>query len=142
MTYLFDGYNYIMRLDKGESLVESLQKFVAETKLEDAWVSALGGALEMTLGYYDLEAKQYNWKTFNGLYEVAALQGNIAYDLEGKPVFHLHGVFSGHDFQTVAGHIKDLTAAATLEVYLHRTYKPLHRKLDHNVGLATLDLQD
>lgn len=141
MVYSFDGFNYVIRLDKGDKLVESLQKFVSDTKLEGAWVSGMGGALDMMLGFYNLEAKQYVWKTFNGLFEVVNLAGNIAYDPAGKPVFHLHGTFSDKDYKTMAGHVKDLTVAATLELFIHRTYKPLHRKLNSYIGLPTLDLQ-
>jgi predicted DNA-binding protein with PD1-like motif len=55
-------------------------------------------------------------------------------------MFHLHGVFSDRDYQTVGGHVKDLVAGATVELFIHRAYKPIHRKTDPNAGLQTLDL--
>jgi uncharacterized protein len=140
MVYSSDGFNYLIRLDKGERLTEAIDRFVAETKLDGAWISGLGGALEVTLGYYDLEAKQYTWKTFDGLREISALQGNLAANEEGKMMFHLHGVFSARDFMTVAGHVKDLVAGATVELFIHKLDTPVHRKTDPNVGLQTLDL--
>lgn len=140
MKYSFDGFNYLIRLDKGERLEESLERFAHETKIEGAWVSGLGGALEATLGFYDLEAKEYRLKKFDGLREVLSLTGNLAYDDEGKLVVHLHGVLGDDQYQTIGGHVKDLVAAATLELFVHRAYQPTKRKLDSTVGLKTLDL--
>ncbi len=120
--------------------MEALEKFMQENELPGAWLSGLGGALEATLGFYDLEKKEYQWQTFEGLREVASLTGNIAFDETGKPVFHLHGVFSDQKYQTIGGHVKDLVAGATLELFVHRTYKPLHRKPDPETGLSLLDI--
>lgn len=140
MVYSFDGFNYLIRLDKGERLQESLLLFVAQTKLDGAWLNGLGGALEATLGFYDLNNKQYRWQTFEGLREVISLTGNIASDEQGQPVFHLHGVLSDENYQTIGGHVKDLVAAATLELFIHRAYKPTKRKANPGVGLPLLDL--
>lgn len=140
MVYSFDGFNYLIRLDKGERLRESLERFVRETELEGAWISGLGGALAMTLSFYDLDKKQYLDQQFEGLFEIVSLTGNIASDEHGKPAIHLHGVFGDREYQTVGGHVKDLTAAATVELFVHRAYKPTKRKLDPGTGLSTLDL--
>jgi predicted DNA-binding protein with PD1-like motif len=141
MTYTFDGYNYVIKLVKGERLAAALQAFLqAEPKLEGAWIMGLGGAQEMTLGFYDLETKTYQWQTFTGLYELTGLSGNLASDEQGKLMFHLHGTFADKDFKAIGGHIKDLTVAATVELFVHRTQQPLKRKTDPQVGLQTLDL--
>jgi uncharacterized protein len=140
VLHTFDGFNYLIRLDKGERLSEAFEKFTAETELDGAWVNGVGAALEVTLGFYDLDKKEYAWKTFNELREIASMQGNFAINEEGKAVFHLHGVFSDRDYRTVGGHVKDLVAGATVELFVHRTYQPLRRKIDPNTGIQTLDL--
>jgi uncharacterized protein len=140
VVHAFDGFNYLIRLDKGERLSEAFQQFAAETNIEGAWVNGVGAALEVTLGFYDLDTKKYIWKTFSELREIASMQGNFALNEEGKLMFHLHGVFSDRDYQTVGGHVKDLVAGATVELFIHRAYKPIHRKTDPNAGLQTLDL--
>jgi predicted DNA-binding protein with PD1-like motif len=142
MATFFDGYNDIIRLNKGERLSDALRDFAAQNEIPGAWVSGLGGALEVTLGFYNLQTKEYKWQTFTGLYEITALQGNLAFDESGKIMFHLHGTFGDDQFKVIGGHVKDLVAAATVELFIHRTYKPLHRKTDPAVGLQTLDLND
>jgi predicted DNA-binding protein with PD1-like motif len=140
MRYSFDGYNYLIKLSKGEHLSEAIEQFAAETKIEGAWLNGVGGALEATLGFYDLESKEYQWQTFDGLREVVSLSGNLASDEEGKMMFHLHGVLADREYKTIGGHVKDLTCGATLELFVHRAYQPTRRKMDHKVGLQTLDL--
>lgn len=137
---MFDGFNDIIRLEKGERLSEAMEHLSHETNVRGGWLNGLGGAQEVTLGFYDLEKKEYQWKTFTGLREVLSLTGNLARDDSDKFVFHLHGVFGDPQFQTIGGHVKDLIVGATLEIFLHRTYKPLNRKPDAATGLNLLDI--
>lgn len=140
MTYSFNGYNYLVKLEKGERLHENVIAFAHAAKLQSAWVSGIGGALTATLGYYDLDAKTYIWKDFDDLREVVSLSGNIAFNEDGAMQLHAHGVLSDRSFKTVGGHIKDLVTGATLELFIHPSYKPMRRKADPEVGLQTLDL--
>lgn len=140
MKYSFDGFNYLIRLDQGERLVESIEQFVNETKLEGAWVNGLGAVDEVTLRFYDLEKKDYHSQTFKGPREAVGLTGNIAFDEEGKLVLHVHGTFGDEKFQTIGGHVQDFVTAATIELFIHRAYQPTKRKMDEGVGLKTLDL--
>jgi hypothetical protein len=140
MKYHFDGYNYLIRLDKGERLSEAIAQFATETKIEGAWINGLGAVLEVTIGFYDLETKTYQMQTLPGDREMASLTGNLAYDEHGVLVPHLHGVFAGRDLQAIGGHVKDFVAGATIELFVHRAYQPTRRKLDREVGLQTFDL--
>ncbi len=140
MVSLFDGYNYVIRLDKDERLSVGLQQFFEQNDVHGGWITAVGGALEVELGFYNLESKQYQWRTFKQTLEIVSLQGTCALDEQGKPVWHLHGVFSDDQHQTVGGHLKDLVVAGTCELFVHRSYQPLHRKHNDDVGLNILDL--
>jgi predicted DNA-binding protein with PD1-like motif len=140
MVSTFDGYNYIVRLEPGEKLSEALEQFFASSELEGASVTGVGGAEQLELGFYDLDAKEYLWKIFPDLYEITSLLGTIALDEQGKPTYHLHGTFGGRDYQVIGGHVKDFTVGGTCELFIHRTYQPLHRKTDDQTGLKLLDL--
>lgn len=141
MTHSFDGYNYLIRLSYGEQLGEMLEQFFADTKIDGAWVSGIGGCTEAILGYFDLKAKAYQWQTFAGTREVLSITGNLALDATGKTVPHLHAVLGDETYQTIGGHLKDLTVGATLELFIHRTYRSVHRSYDEETGLQLLDLQ-
>jgi predicted DNA-binding protein with PD1-like motif len=64
MTYNFDGYNYLIRLNRGERLSEVIEQFCCETKVNGAWVDGLGASSEATPGFFNLSAKDYKWRTF------------------------------------------------------------------------------
>jgi len=140
MTHGFDGYNYLIRLERGERLMAAIEQFVAEAKIEGAWLSGLGAASDVELGFYNLSSKEYKWRTFGNMMEMASLTGNVAFDETGKLVVHLHGVFADDEYQTVGGHVKDLVAGGTVEIFVHRAYQPMYRKHDGATGLELFDL--
>lgn len=140
MEVNYDGYNWLVRLSKGELLVENLTELVISENIGGGWVSGIGAALDAELGYYDLENKTYNWKRMNQLLEITSLQGNIAWDGD-KPVIHLHGTFSNEKMQAFGGHVRELQVAGTVEVMIHKWYgEPLTRNLDKDTGLKRLEL--
>jgi len=141
MTYSFDGYNYLIRLERGERLGAAIEQFLAATSLDGAWLSGLGAASDVELGFYHLSSKAYKWRTFGNMMEVVSLTGNVALDGSGKAVHHLHGVFADDEYGSVGGHVKDFVAGGTVEIFVHRLYKPLQRKLDEVTGLQLLDLE-
>ena len=141
MPHSFAGYNHLIRLEKGEHLAVAMEQFFAESKIEGGWIQGLGAASEVTLGFYNLNSKDYKWRKFASMMEIVALTGNVAYNQAGKMMFHLHGTFANDEFQTVGGHVKDLVAGATVELFVHRSYQAMHRQLDEATGLELLDLQ-
>ena len=142
MTSSFDGYNHIIRLERGERLSEAMDQFLADSSIEiqGAALSGVGAAEQLELGFYDLTAKEYQWKSFPDLYEITSLTGTIALDEHGVPMYHLHGTFSDGDYQVIGGHVKDLVVGGTCELFVHTTYRPLRRKHDDDTGLKLLDL--
>lgn len=141
MTFLFDGYNYIVRLNRGERLGEAILDFIQQTDLPPgAAVSGVGAAANIELGFYDLDAKEYRWKTHSNMHEIVSLNGTLASDPAGQPMFHLHGSFSDEKYQVIGGHVKDFVVGGTCELFVHRTIRPLTRVHDADTGLAVLDL--
>lgn len=142
MVSTYDGYNYIVRLERGERLSEALAQFFAqsETQIQGASVSGVGAAEKLTLGFYDLETKEYLWRDFEPMYEITSLTGTVASNEEGDLMSHLHGTFSDRDYRVVGGHVKDFVVGGTCELFVHVTYKPLKRRFDEQTGLKLLDV--
>lgn len=139
MTTKFDGSQYIIRLNKGESLILSLTEFAQKEGITSAWINGLGGASSAELGYFNLETKAYEWRTFSELMEVTSLQGNLATN-NGELAWHLHATISDRNLQAFGGHVKELIVGATLEILLHRFIMPLERTKDEETGLDLLHL--
>lgn len=135
-----DEHNHIIRLNKSERWSEAFAEFAEKVDSKGAWVHIIGGVFEVTLGYYDLDKQEYQWQTFQGLREITGIQGNLAFNEAGELMAHLHGAFADENYQIIGGHVKDFVAAATVEVFIHRFNRPLHRKTDPDVGLQTLNI--
>lgn len=140
MKWKFDGYNWLVRIEKGEKLVETLTRLVKNENIKGAWISGLGGAEWAELGFYDLPTKAYKWQKLDRPLEITNLQGNVSWDGE-EPVLHIHGTFSDENLQAYGGHVKELEVAGTCEILLHKWYEQgLARSQDDETGLKLLDL--
>ncbi len=63
MDYMHINTGFILRLDRGESVAELLRQFAAEQRIPAAFISAVGALWDVTLGYFDLNFKEYRKKT-------------------------------------------------------------------------------
>lgn len=140
MNFRNDGYNYIVRLERGEELIATLTNLVEDENIPTCWIGGLGACSKVKLGFYDIDRQEYNWQIFDEPMEVLALSGNISW-LDGKPTLHIHGSFSKRDFSSVGGHVKSLIVNGTCEIFLHKWDSgKITRSLNSAVGLNLLDL--
>jgi uncharacterized protein len=141
MTFAYDEFNYVLRFQKGEKLVETLQPFVKEKNLKGGWIFGLGGFSRATLGFYNLAAQGYSWTELDEPLELVSLQGNIAWE-DDKPVFHIHAAVSDQSLHVRGGHLKEAVVAGTAEIFIHMLDKDtqLMRGHDNETGLSLLKL--
>lgn len=137
MRYIPSGNTSLLILDRGEELHTALDDFAKERGLASAWLSGLGGGDSATLGFYDMATKQYVWREFGEPFEILSLQGNLSL-VDGKPFWHVHGVFSGRDFQAFGGHVKTLRIGLTGELHITPLDAPITRQQDDFTGLKLL----
>ena len=86
-----DG-QFMVIIEKGKKLVETLTKVATDLKLKGGRISGIGAVEQVELGYYDLHEKVYIRKTFDeGDFELISLNGNISLK-NGEPYIHVHAV--------------------------------------------------
>ena len=127
-----DG-TYLVRLEKGEEVIDNLTRFLQTQGITAGWIEALGALQEAELGYYNLHEKKYYYSTVDWV-EVVSLVGNIAL-LEGKPMIHAHIAVGDSDFNLKGGHLKEAIVAATMEVLIHAFNATIERLYDEEIGL-------
>jgi hypothetical protein len=130
---------YIVRLDSGEPVIETLTNFLKAEGIKFADLSAAGAVESATLGYFDPGTRAYLYRDFPEQLEVVSFQGDASLKA-GEPFLHLHGVFSRRDFSTVGGHIKEARVRPTLEVWLRTESTVVRRAPDPASGIDLLDL--
>ena len=139
MTFTNTDRGYIVRLIKGEKIVETLTNFCSDNSISSGVVSGLGGASDITLGYYKLDTKEYVWKDFPEVHEILSLNGNVA-TVNDSPFLHLHVALSNENFDAIGGHLKEATVAATCEVSITDLNAEITREMDDQIGLKLLSL--
>lgn len=141
MTYTFDEYNYTLRFEKDELLLEGLQHFVKEQNIRGGWIMGLGGLQWAELGFYNLKTQEYEWKKLDVQFELSNMTGNIAWQ-DDEPVLHLHATVADAGLRTYAGHLREAKVAGTVEVFIHKWLKAegLSRTKDPETGLNVLSL--
>ena len=69
---------YIIRIDKGEEIVEFLKKFCKDNDIKAGAINGIGTASKANIGFFDLKTKQYINKEYEGAFEITSLIGNIS----------------------------------------------------------------
>lgn len=131
---------YIIRLEKGEEVIQILTKFCADNNIKSGSISGIGGTDNVTLKYYDQEKKEYTSKRFSGKnYEIIGLNGNISL-VEGKQFLHIHTVLGDSDYRTFGGHLESATIGITCEITINMADSTINRKFDDEFKLYFMDL--
>ncbi|MEO0078204.1 MAG: PPC domain-containing DNA-binding protein [candidate division WOR-3 bacterium] len=128
---------YILRLERGEEVVETLCAFVRRRRIRSGFFTGLGAAQDITLGFFDQARRAYCQRTFRGDCEIAALVGNVAWDGR-EPICHTHAVISNRQLQTFAGHLFSARVTVTCEIMLVPGQVRVRRGPDPATGLKLL----
>ncbi len=133
------GDRYMLRLESGESAMETLRKFLSDEEIDFAFLSATGAFQSVTLGYWNATTRSYSYRDFKEQLEVLSFQGNTALK-DDKPFPHVHGVFGRSDYAVIGGHVQEGRVHPTLEVWVRTEAARVRRVRDPASGLDLLDL--
>jgi|TARA_B110000438_G_scaffold181452_1_gene173367 uncharacterized protein len=131
--------SYIIYVEKGEKIIETLTQFCIDHNINSGQLSGIGAVKSTDIGAYDMTSKDYIHKLFNPIHELLSFQGNIAIK-DDAPFIHAHITLGNHDMEVSGGHLFEAEVAAVGEFILHNFNTKTHRELDDNIGLATLSL--
>ncbi len=140
MKYFVLGSTYIIRLDPGDRIIESLRSLCEQDQIWAGLLHGLGAVEQAELGWFDREAKDYRTTRIEEPCEIVSLHGNVS-RLDGKPFLHCHVALSDKSFAVRGGHLREAVVSATSEIVLTRFFEELERKRDERTGLYLLDLK-
>lgn len=140
MKYFVLGSTYVVRLDAGERIIETLTALCERDAIGGGFFNGLGAVGEAEVGRYDPAVDAYDWTVLSGPYEIVSLYGNIT-TFEGKPFIHAHIALGDNTFAVRGGHLKEAVVSVTCEVTLTRFRDDIGRKKDEGTGLLRLALE-
>jgi len=133
-----DG-NWLLRFELGDDFIEQITAWASLNNVNSGFFHGLGGAIEVTLGFYSLAEKQYHFIDIEEPLEIVSLHGNLAQKDDALKI-HAHGVVADSAFKTKGGHIKNMVTGPTLEVLVTPFSQTLQRRPDEEIGLDLLEI--
>jgi uncharacterized protein len=132
---------FVVALESGDRLFESITRFAAEEGLAASEFTAIGAFAWARLACFDPESRGYVDIPVDEQVELASLNGRITRPEggEGDPHLHVHCVLSRRDGSAVAGHLMEAEVRPTAEVFVTDSSAELHRRIDPESGLPLID---
>ncbi|MFH1536554.1 MAG: PPC domain-containing DNA-binding protein [Patescibacteria group bacterium] len=135
---------YILKLKKGEEVIETLTRFCEDNDVKSGSITGIGATDNATLNYFDLEKGDYIPKKFSGKnYEILSLNGNITLvkdKVKDKPFVHIHITLGDSDYNVFGGHLVSADISVTCEIIINVIDETIYRKMDEGFKLNFLDL--
>ncbi len=141
MKYKGTGSNsFLIRLDSGDEVIESLEKFAESEHVQSASFDGLGSLQHARIGHFDFQnTHKYEFHDYHEDLEVLSAIGNITL-LNGKPLVHIHLSLSRRDCSQLGGHADRGCVVNLLEIQLTKMETVFHRKKDAKLGLNLIDI--
>ena len=89
MEYKRFGNTVVVRMDKGEEIVEQVKQVALKENIKLAQVSALGATNDFEVGLFDTQKMQYLPNHFTGDHEIFATMSSDEFK-KGKKITPLH----------------------------------------------------
>lgn len=142
MEYRVYGNDIVLRIQKGEEILDCIQAVCEKEGVKLGSVTGLGAVGEVTLGVFNREKFVYEKQTYTGDMEIASCVGNIS-TMEGKTYLHVHMVV-GNVTQGIchAGHLNRAVVSLTGEFILHKIEGTVEREYSPEVGLNLFKFVD
>ncbi len=125
---------YVIRMDRGEEVMETLTALCEREGIRLASVEAIGAVDRAVVGLYDVDKKVFHRKEFQEPMELTSLLGTVT-EKDGKPYLHLHATLCDANMQTRGGHVNELHISATCEMVLRLLPGSVGRRPNEATGL-------
>jgi len=137
MNYTQFHKKVLVRIDKGEELVDSLRIICKDLHITLGSVIGIGATDKITVGLMNTKTKKYQSKEFIGDHEITSLIGNIT-TMNGEVYLHLHVTIANVEHKVFGGHLTSAVISATFEGIIELIDGQINREYNDEVGLNLL----
>ena len=141
MEYRKFDDTYVLRLNKGEEVISSLQELCKNEDIKLAEINGIGASNLVEIGVFNVNTKVYNTKIFEGMFEITSLMGTVT-TKDDNVYLHLHINFGDEEGNAKGGHLVRAQISATCEIILRKINGEVGRKLDEIVGLNLINFNE
>lgn len=124
----------IVRIDKGEEIIEKIKEIALKENIKLANINALGATNDFTVGVYKVDEKKYYSNEFKGNFEIVSLTGTIN-TMNGEFYTHIHMSAGNDKGEVLGGHLNRAIVSATCEMIINIIDGKVDRYYDEEIGL-------
>ncbi|MBI4835442.1 MAG: DNA-binding protein [Planctomycetes bacterium] len=138
---------WVIVLQRGEKIIESLTAFVKAKGIKSGHFNAIGAISRAEVAHYSVEHKKYTFKEFEGALEILGILGSASCLPTGQAgkdndiVMHAHITLSDEKTHVYGGHLKEAVVSATCEIMFTELSQKILRKHNPEIGLNLMDLE-
>ena len=134
MQYKRFGDTYLVRLDRGEEVLESLKAFCAKEDIRLATIQGVGAADMAVIGLYDVDQQTFHSQTLDGPLEISSLTGTVS-RMNDEPYLHVHATLCDVSLESRGGHLSACHISANCELAIRVLDGSASRVYDPRTGL-------
>lgn len=134
MEYRKFGNTIVVRIDKGEEILEKIREIALKENIKLANINALGATNDFTVGVFKTAEKKYYSNNFKGDFEIVSLTGTIN-TMNGEFYTHIHMSAGNDKGEVFGGHLNRAIVSATCEMIINIIDGKVDRKFNEEIGL-------
>ena len=134
MEYRRFNNKIVLRIDKGEEILDSIKSLALKENIKLANINALGAVGEFTVGVFKTQEKKYYANEFKGDFEIVSLTGTIN-TMNDEFYSHLHMSAGDDKGQVFGGHLNKAIVSATCEMIINIIDGTVDREYNEEIGL-------
>ena len=134
MEYKRFNKTIVVRIDKGEEILDKIKELSLKENIKLASVSALGATNNFTVGVYKIDEKKYYSNEFKGNFEIVSLTGTIN-TMNNEFYTHIHMSAGNEKGEVFGGHLNRAIVSATCEMIINVIDGEVDRYHDEEIGL-------
>jgi len=131
----------IVRIDKGEEILEQIRILSEKENIKLASINALGAVGDFTVGVFKVDEKKYYGNSFKGDFEIVSLTGTIS-TMNDEFYAHLHMSAGDDKGQVFGGHLNKAIVSATCEMVIDVIDGRVDREYNEEIGLNLFKIKD
>lgn len=117
MDYRVFGNQIVLRVDRGEEVMETIGMLCEKEGIRLGSIVGLGAADHLVMGLYDVEKQEFSEIKLDKPLEITSIVGNIT-EMDGKPYLHIHVNASDAEGHAYGGHLKAVRISGTSEIFI------------------------
>ena len=124
----------VVRIDKGEEIIEKMLEICKKENVLLANVNALGAVGEFEVGLFKTGEKKYYSTVHKGDFEIVSLTGSIT-TKDGELYHHIHMSAADNENKVYGGHLNYAKVSATCEMFIDILNGNVGRRFEDEIGL-------